>query len=99
MPGTKYMAKLTTTPTGRPKLPCSDVKIGHSLPPLGSPSAFSRANVSYQVLEAFPWERVEILKWAAQGGVAISLSPLTDRFVVSPAINQWGQARLRFISK
>lgn len=69
------------------------------LSPLSSPSAASLATVPYQVVEALPWERVEVLKWAAQGGVAILLSPLTDRFVVTPAIHQWAQARLRSLWK
>lgn len=94
-----FVTKLTTTPPGRPKLPCSDVIVGLNLSPLGLPSAFSLAAVPYQVVEALPWERVEVLKWAAQGGVAVLLSPVTDRFVVSPAIHQWAQARLRSISK
>lgn len=51
-----------------------------------------------QVLEALPWEPAVVLKWAAQGGVAVLLSPVADRLVVSPAIHQWVQAKLRSLS-
>lgn len=51
------------------------------------------------MLQALPWDLATVLRAAAEGGVAISLSPLTDRLVVAPAIHQWAQARLRAVSK
>lgn len=53
----------------------------------------------FQMLQALPWDIATILRAAAEGGVAISLAPLTDRLVVTPAIHQWAQSRLRALSK
>lgn len=52
-----------------------------------------------QMLQALPWDIAVVLRAAAEGGVAITLAPLTDRIVVVPAIHQWAQARLRALSK
>jgi len=50
------------------------------------------------VLEALPWEPVLVVKSAAIAAVAILLSPIADRLVVSPAIHLWAQARIRSMS-
>ncbi|CAN0147368.1 unnamed protein product [Scytosiphon promiscuus] len=39
-----------------------------------------------------------VLKFAAQGGVAVLLSPVADRLVVAPVMHVWAQARLRSLS-
>lgn len=51
-----------------------------------------------QVLAALPWEPTVVLKYAAQGGVAVLLSPVADRLVVAPAMHLWAQAKLRSLS-
>ncbi|CAN0333216.1 unnamed protein product [Pylaiella littoralis] len=69
-----------------------------ALESLGSVATTIKASPLEQVLEALPWEPMVTLKWLAQGGVAILLSPVADRLVVSPAIHLWAQARLRSLS-
>ncbi|CAM9899254.1 unnamed protein product [Ectocarpus sp. 6 AP-2014] len=65
---------------------------------LGSAATAIKGSPLEPVFEALPWEPAVVLKAAAQGGVAVLLSPVTDRLVVSPAIHQWVQAKLRSLS-
>eukprot|EP00903_Cladosiphon_okamuranus_P014734 g13653.t2 len=65
---------------------------------LGSAVTAIRASPIEPVLEALPWEPVGVLKSVALGGVAILLSPVADRLVVSPSIQLWAQARIKSMS-
>lgn len=82
-------------PEGR--APCQLLQVGQTGAPIHR-LFFLAAFLRLQVLEALPWEPAVVLKWAAQGGVAVLFSPVADRLVVSPAIHQWVQAKLRSLS-
>ncbi|CAM9167922.1 unnamed protein product, partial [Hapterophycus canaliculatus] len=65
---------------------------------VGSAAAAIKASPLEPVLTALPWEPMVVLKYAAQGGVAVLLSPVADRLVMTPAMHVWAQARLRSLS-